>query len=65
MTDTPATRFGINPGPLKIVTRRALATQWELSESVRCKAITRQGHRCERVQEPHSDYCWQHPRRDA
>jgi hypothetical protein len=53
-------KFNINPGPLKIVKQKHLATQDEIEESVRCKAIKTNGERCTRTQAMLHDYCWQH-----
>jgi hypothetical protein len=53
-------RLQINPDPLRIVKRKALATEHELAERCRCRATTRQGHRCTRIQVSGSDYCRQH-----
>jgi hypothetical protein len=55
-------RVQINPDPLRIVKRKALATDNELAEAVRCQAMTKRGYRCTRTQAWGSVYCRQHSR---
>lgn len=55
-------RLQINPQPLRVVKgrRNEPVTEYDLMQSVRCQATTKQGYRCSRIQAPDSDYCRQH-----